>query len=248
MATARAIVLTGDEVAIDPSDVTDLPLWSAVEISSTPSSNPLQAFSYKKGDPVPGSLTPTGQQRAAKLSDTNLLDAGRMNDAEGMRVTALTIQYFSVGGWSNHDGVGNDQGYAVDRPFISMLDLARLHCDTIGRLVILKAAVASYRLGDYPTGPDIVVTTSGGRRREGIAGQQNVDGFAIGVNGVPTMMGMKVFGIIHKLNPTTEFTFDFFFPDNGVDSLSRRIFARVFLHGPRRREATPARVVVASAA
>jgi hypothetical protein len=232
MAAARAIVLSGDDVEIDPSDLTDLPLWSAVEISPTPASNPLQAFSYSKGgqDPVPGTA------RRSVKTDTNLLNAGRMHDTEGMRVISLTAEYMSVGLFAAVAGTADD-GYAVDRPFISMLDLKRLHCHTLVTFKIIRTTITSQLAGHFPTGPAIVVTTAGARRQEGPAALAAVDGFAIGVNGVPTLMGAHIFAIPHKINPTEEFSVDHDFPGGTVPGLTRRIFSRVFLRGPRRRAA-----------
>lgn len=222
------ILLTAEDIEIDPSDMTDLPQWSACEFTATPAANPLAIWSYIKGNPVPGAPN----TRPAVLTDTNRLDKGVMHDSEGMRVVALGLEFFSVGDYS---AAIADQGYAVDRPGISMLDLKRIQCETIFELTVLRTSVTRLPSGNFPTGPQVVITTASGRRQEGpLAG---VDGFAYGVNGIPTMDGLHVFAIPHKINPTEQFEGNFWFPSGGVSGLSRRIFGRGTLYGPLRRAA-----------
>lgn len=226
--TPSTILLTLEDIEIDPSDYTDLPQWSSCEFTATPVSTALTIWSYIKGakQGVPGTT------RTAVLSDTNRLDTGVMHDSEGMDVVALGLEFFSVGLYS---AAVADQGYAVDRPGISMLDLARIQCDTVFELSILKTAVTRLPTGHFPTGPSVVITTASGRRQEGpLAG---IDGFAYGINGVPTMEGLHVFALPHKINPTEEFEGKLSFPAGGVTGLSRRIFMRGTLYGPIRRAA-----------
>lgn len=229
MATVPStILLTAEDIEIDPSDMTDLPQWSSCEFTTTPASNPLVLWQYTKQDSVPGSPT----ERPARLTDTNRLDRGVMHDSEGMDVVALGLEFFSVGLYNNAEP---DQGYAVDRPGISMLDLKRIQCETVFSLTVLNTEVTQLPSGHYPTGPQVVITTASGRRQEGpLAG---VDGFAYGVNGVPTMDGLHVFAVPHKINPTHQFAGNLLFPAGGVDGLSRRILMRATLYGPLRRAA-----------
>lgn len=230
--TPSTILLTAEDIEIDPNDITDVPQWSSCEFTNTPVSNPLVLWGYQKGDDVPGAPGTSGTGRPATLCDTNRLDKGVMHDSEGMRVVALGIEFFSVGLYSDADA---DQGYAVDRPGISMLDLKRIHCETVFELNVLKTAVTRLPTGHFPTGPQIVITTASGRRQEGpVAG---VDGFAYGVNGVPTMDGLHIFAVAHKINPTEEFEGRLSFPSGTVDGLSRRVLARATLYGPIRRAA-----------
>lgn len=226
------ILITGEDIELDPNDLTDFPQWSSCEFGTTPSSNPLTIWTYKKGDIVPGSaataLTPNG--RKARLTDTNRMDKGVMHDSEGMRVVSIGIEFFSIGAYS---AAADDQGYAVDRPGISMLDLKRLHCEVVFALSVLRTVVTKLPVGHFPTGPQVVITTASGRRQEGpLAG---VDGFAYGVNGVPTMEGLHVFAIPHKINPTEEFQGEFHFPAGTVAGLSRTLLARGTAYGPLRR-------------
>lgn len=226
--TPSTILLTAEDIEIDPSDMTDLPQWSSCEFTATPAANPLTLWQYTKGNPVPGSPA----ARPARLSDTNRLDKGVMHDTEGMKVVALGLEFFSVGLYS---AAADDQGYAVDRPGISMLDLKRIQCETVFELSVLKTAVTRLPTGHFPTGPQVVITTASGRRQEGpLAG---VDGFAYGVNGVPTMDGLHVFAVPHKINPTDQFAGKLWFPAGGVTGLSRRIFMRASLYGPLRKAA-----------
>lgn len=233
MAAVRTILLTGDSVPIDPSDFTDLPIWSVLEYGAAPAADPLKAFSYAKGDDVPGAIDPLtlGPRKATEL-DTNMLVGGRFHDTEGMKIMSIGIEWFSVGNYT-----GADPGYDTDRPWISALDLKRCFRDVVGELTMTTdVAVVQAPIGYFPSGWDVINATSGARLQEGPLALKGTLPLTWGMAGVPELRGHVIWALNFKVNPTTQIAFNHRFPRGGVVAdLSRTVQARNYLHGPRRR-------------
>lgn len=229
-----------EDEAFDPNELTDIPLWSAGEFVAALAPNPLPMFTFVEGDPVPGSVDPilgAPNPRTATRLDTNMLVPNQMNNDEGMKISSIGIEWFSVGVLSST--LTTDEGYETDRPWVSAPNLKRIFRDLVGSLkVATNVSQISLPASHFPTGWDVVVANGGARRRAPppLAG---VDTYVMGHAGIPEIRGQMIYQPTFDIAPTEVFRFDLEAPNQGVvTGLSRRHLARVHLHGRRRRPMT----------
>jgi len=204
------------------------PLYSTVEVNSGPFTV-LQAFSYGRGDEVPGS--PTG--RKSDYEDTNLRgQGGKLPEDEALLLHSLGIEVFATGAGSVADVIPQPDG-----PHVGLPNMLRLQRDIV---VITKiSAVKQYThhpLSWFPAGSGVCEVNSDAHTNIGAG----ATGFVAANNGGDSPADQRPFASPLMVQGGDPFTVDFIAGPGEVQGLSLgapddRMLLRVTCNGPRKR-------------
>lgn len=211
------------------------PLYSTVEVAPGPFTV-LTAFSYGRGQDVPGSVGP----RQSNYADTNLEGEGaRLPENEEIFVYTLAVEVFLLG-----EEVGTAVTPPSTAPFISIWNMLRLQRDL---LVMTRIGADAKRythapLSFFPGGTGVLQYTAGGLTPLAVP-----TGFANGNNGgVATydarqfasplhVAGGETFGVDITAGPGQVEGLDLDQTPSAPTVVQGRARLRIFLEGLRRR-------------
>ncbi len=171
-----------DGRTLSPGDWTSAkPLYSTVELAAGPVTV-LNAFSYVKGQPVPGAAT----SRMATDNDTNLEgQGGSLPTYEELIAYSLSIEMFMIGTEPDDDALP-----PCDAPDVSALKMARVMRDVV--VITRIANVKEYTrapLSWFPAATSTVQFNSGARS----AASGGTDGYVAANNGGPNTNDARLF-------------------------------------------------------
>lgn len=228
------LVRLPDGRQVRPEEWTPSPLYSSVDIA-TGALQPLPAYGYAIGDPIPGSVN----QQPSTLVDTNMVgQGGVLQEQQELMIFGLAISVFQLTAASVANFFANQEAFAPDPPHVSATNMQRLQLDVTVRLKI--AATKDYMFemfGFFPASCGVYPTLGSARS----SGSGFVSSVAIGSNGQPTEGTHRRFATPQTVNAGEAFQVLFEFPNGSVrnldfgDDTTARLRCRIYTRGLRRR-------------